>query len=456
KCEFHRQEVCFLGYVISAQGIQMDEGKVKAVRYWPVPGTIKELQRFLGFANFYRRFIQGYSGRSTARSAGPPYEKPPPDALKSLKHNLVNAPVMSYFHPDRETNVIVDASPVGLGGILAQRDKTTDHTYVVAYASRALTPVEQRYLQTEREALAIVWNCEDFHLYLYGAEFNMITDHKPLELIFNNPKSKPPARIERWALRLQPYKYKVIYKAGKTNPADYMSHHPQKLHKSTITDDVDTEIHIRLIADNAVPKAMTLEEAKAKTANDNVLQYRIVMPKTLQQRALELAHEGHQGLVKTKQLLREKVWFPRINKQAEHLLLDCIPCQASSTQIKHSPLQMSELPEGPWQNVSVDFCGPFPSGDYLLVILDEYSRFPFVEITPSTSANKVFPFLDKVFIAGIPKIMKSDNGPPFFSQEMANFTTHLGIHHRKITPYWPQANGEVERFMRTIKKATST
>ncbi|GAA6090012.1 uncharacterized protein K02A2.6-like, partial [Tachysurus ichikawai] len=100
----------------------------------------------------------------------------------------------------------------------------------------------------------------------------MITDHKALELIFNNPKSKPPARIERWALRLQPYKYKVVNKAGKTNPADYMSRHPQKLHKSTITDDVDTEIHIKFIADNAVPKAMTLEEVKAETAKDNLLQ----------------------------------------------------------------------------------------------------------------------------------------------------------------------------------------
>lgn len=154
---------------------------------------------------------------------------------------------MSYFYPERETNVIVDASPVSLGAILAQRDKTTNHTNIVTYASRALTPVEQRYSQMEREALAIVWSCEYFHLYLYGAEFNMITDHKPLELIFNNPKSKPTGRIERWALRLQPYKYKVIYKAGKTNSADYMSRHPQQLHKTSITHEVDTEMHVNFI-----------------------------------------------------------------------------------------------------------------------------------------------------------------------------------------------------------------
>ncbi len=207
-----------------------------------------------------------------------------------------------------------------------------------------------------------------------------------------------------------------------------MSRHPQQLHKTSITHDVDTEMHVNFIATNAVPKAMTLEEVKTAAEKDCLFQHainiahtgqwhrlydhfttecdrsdlksfynvreeltvlddrsvflrghRIVMPRALQHKALDL---GHQGLVKTKQLLREKVWFPGIDKQAEQLISACIPCQASTTYNKHQPLQMSELPEGPWQNVSVDFCGPFPSGDYLLDVLDEYSRFPFVEITP--------------------------------------------------------------------------
>ena len=89
--------------------------------------------------------------------------------------------VLSYFDNKAETELIVDASPVGLGAILVQKDKP------VAYASRALTDVESRYPQTEREALAKVWGVKYFHLYLYGSEFTRVTDNKPLELILNNP-----------------------------------------------------------------------------------------------------------------------------------------------------------------------------------------------------------------------------------------------------------------------------
>jgi hypothetical protein len=88
--------------------------------------------------------------------------------------------------------MIVDASPVGLGALLVQEGK------VISYGSRALNDVETRYSQTEREALAVVWGCEHYHLYLFGQDFKVISDHKPLEAIFNNPHSKPPARIERW------------------------------------------------------------------------------------------------------------------------------------------------------------------------------------------------------------------------------------------------------------------
>ncbi|XP_033127671.1 uncharacterized protein K02A2.6-like [Anneissia japonica] len=112
---------------------------------------------------------------------------------------------------------------------------------------------------------------------------------------------------------------------------------------------------------------------------------------------------------------------------------------------------MSPLPDYPWQKVSIDFCGPFLSGDHLLVIVDDYSRFPVVEILKSISARATIPILDKVFaIYGIPEV-KNDNGSPFNSDDFL-----LGFRHRRIKPYCPEANGEAERFMRTIKKAVRT
>lgn len=137
----------------------------------------------------------------------------------------------------------------------------------------------------------------------------------------------------------------------------------------------------------------------------------------------------------------------------EKMIKHCIPCQAATSQNHMEPLNMSELPKGPWQNVSIDFTGPFPSGDYLLVVIDEYSRFPEVEILKSTAATTVIPKLDRIFsYYGIPHVVKTDNGPPFNGQPFKDFSHYLGFKHRKITPYWPRANAEAERFMKTLKK----
>ena len=133
---------------------------------------------------------------------------------------------MAYFDKQKETLVTVDASPVGVSAILSQTTKGMNDEKIVAYASRALTDVEKRYSQTEKEALAIIYGVEDFHLYLYGQESVLVTDHRPLEIIYGSRRSKPSARIERWVLRLQPYSFQVVYKPGVDNPADYLSRHP--------------------------------------------------------------------------------------------------------------------------------------------------------------------------------------------------------------------------------------
>lgn len=136
---------------------------------------------------------------------------------------------MAYFSKEKETLVIVDANPVGISAILSQQERGTNDPKIVAYASRSFTDTEQRYSQTVKEALAIVWSVEHFHLFLYGREFTLITDNKHLEVIYGNRKAKASARIERWILRLQPYTFRIVYKSGANNPADYLSRHPINL-----------------------------------------------------------------------------------------------------------------------------------------------------------------------------------------------------------------------------------
>lgn len=121
--------------------------------------------------------------------------------------------------------------------------------------------------------------------------------------------------------------------------------------------------------------------------------------------------------------------------------------------IQREPLKMSPLPNGPWERLSADFCGPLSSGDYLFVIIDEYSRYPVVEILRSVSANATIPVLDNVTsMFGIPKVVKTDNGSPFNSKQFAQYAEYIGFEHRKITPHWPRANAQAEAFNKPLMK----
>lgn len=180
---------------------------------------------------------------------------------------------------------------------------------------------------------------------------------------------------------------------------------------------------------------------------------RIVIPKTLIKRALRLSHEGHQGIVKTKQFLRSLAWFLGMSSIIEKYIGKCRPCQASVNTPVQEPVKSTDLPDHPWQYVDVDFLGPLPSGDYVMVVIDEYTRFPEVFITKSTSLKPTISNLDKLFSSyGIPERVKSDNGPPFKSRGFKQFARRLGFKHRRITPRHPRANGLVENFNRMIIK----
>ena len=151
-----------------------------------------------------------------------------------------------------------------------------------------------------------------------------------------------------------------------------------------------------------------------------------------------LAHSGHKGIVKAKHFLRDSVWFPGIDRMVEEAVKGCLPCQAANHDPKPvcEPLHMSPLPLGPWHELSVDFCGPFPSGDYLLVVTEDFSRYPEVEILRSTSAKAVIPHLDSIFARqGIPEVVRTDNGPPFNSENFKMFASQLGFTHHTTNLY---------------------
>ena len=185
----------FFGFKISANGLAPDVKKVEAVQNARPPRTAAEVRSFLGLVNYCARFIPNFATlaeplRKLTRSDTEwVWGELQQGAFDRLRDALTSDCVVAHYDQTAATELKVDASPVGLGAILLQRSKGTVRP--VAYASRTLTDVERRYSQTEKEALAVVWACERFHIYLHGTPFTLYTDHKPLEIIYS-PKSKPP------------------------------------------------------------------------------------------------------------------------------------------------------------------------------------------------------------------------------------------------------------------------
>ena len=237
--------------------MSVDPKKVEAICSITPPQNSSELTSLMGLLNYCSKMIPDVATITEPlreltwkwkwKSAKLQWTDRQQSAFDVIKGILASNPVLAFFDRNKSSELIVDASPYGLSGILIQRDENLDPK-VISYAGRLLSNVEHRYSQTEREALAIVWGCERFHLYLCGAPFVIHSDHKPLQYLFNNPLSKPPARTERWQLRLTPYDFTVRHRPGKDNPADYMSRHP--LDNQSVRSSNAAEEYVNFIAEH--------------------------------------------------------------------------------------------------------------------------------------------------------------------------------------------------------------
>jgi len=442
KWEFRMTELMFMGHLLSARGIGPNNEKVRAVIEARQPNSPGEVRSFLGLVNYIGRFIPDLSTvvepLSHLTKKGEPFiwEEAQESAFRELKGRLANTETLGYFDRNAKTIVITDASPVGLGAVLVQ-EINGEHR-VICYISKSLTGTERRYSQTERETLGIVWACERLHMYLYGTEFELHTDHKPLECIYSTTSTgKSSARIHRWVLRLQPYRFTVKYTPGPQNIADSLSRIIDDKGKggnsSGLTDfnfTAGDDEYVRFVARNATPRALTtreIEEASAvdeemidlrkcihnkqwyKLENKHYLPIKdelcvigqlilrdtiILIPESLCNRVLEIAHEGHPGIVCMKRRLRTKVWWVGMDRDVEQFCKTCHACQLVSLPQAPEPMKTTELPTGPWQHVSADLMS-LPSGDYLFVVVDYYSRYYEVDTMRTTTTDRIIKSLRK-------------------------------------------------------------
>ena len=463
KCLWAVTEVIWFGYKFSKEGMSADPAKVKAVTSLPPPMNSSEVKSFLQMCQYNALFMFNNEDNETYSDITAPlrallrkgvkfhWSEACQTSFQKLKDGLASENVISHSEQNRKTELVVDRGPKGIAATLYQQEPDTGYWKTINYKSRSLSPTEQRYVPIEGESLAIMYGVTENRMYLYGQHFDVITDHEPLVSLYNNPKKKGPARVNNHRLNLQGYTFKVSFRRGESNSTDYNSRHPSE--PSTPSTSEDDVIFINAIIDADLPDAVTEEMIQKETNNDHTLAQlkyclltkgyipkdhqklqpfqrvfeelsvahqlvlrgtRIVIPESLQPDVIALAHEGHQAVSKMKSYLRSRVWFPDMDRLIENYVNSCLTCQASTPQQKFEPLRPTPTPQGPWRKLSTDFKGPIAKDFYFLLVMDDYSRFPELEIVSSTSAEEVIPKFDRILAThGIPEEVRSDNGPPF-------------------------------------------
>lgn len=498
KCLFMVEEVKYLGFVISKDGIKVDPDKVEAITKISRPKDVSELRSFLGLVNFYAKFV-----RNLSSILAPLYDllkkditwrwnKDCENSFMRIKSILSSAEVLTHYDPEQPLFLTCDASARGVGGVLTQRGEGGAERPVI-YVSRALSDAERNYSQIDREALAIVFCLEKLHQYVYGRRFTLRTDHKPLVSLFGPRNGIPQmaaSRLQRWAIKISAYTYDIEYVRSKDNGADGLSRLPvpSKTLKATDCLELPEQTYLHFAQNEML---LDFSELKKQTQRDPILGrvlsyirdgwpneleiralqpyynrrkelyeelgcvmwgHRIVIPENCRNKVLLELHESHMGIVKTKAIARSYVWWPGVDEALEALCRACAACAAEAdAPPRHSPSPWP-WPATPWARLHIDFLGPIFNRIYL-VIIDAKTKWLEVFQVPSTSATSTILKLSEVFARwGLPKQIVSDNGPPFTSKEFADFLNSCGIAHLFTAPYHPASNGAAENAVRTVKK----
>ncbi|KAL0155123.1 hypothetical protein M9458_049386, partial [Cirrhinus mrigala] len=468
KCEFHKSSVQFLGYNINSEGVLMDQGKVDAIQNWPQPDSIKALQRFLGFANFYRRFIKDYSSiiaPLTSLLRGKlkrlTWDPAAHEAFQHIKKLFSTAPLLHHPKPNLPFTVEADASTTGVGAVLSQAVSESSVLHPCAAFSRKLSLAEQNYDVGNRELLAIKLALEEWRHWLKGAvhPFTIITDHKNLQYLCDAKRLNP--RQARWALFFTRFRFTITYRPGSKNiPADALSCQtsadlhtesepiiPPHLIVSPIIWSLDQDIHQATLQEPAPPEC---PEGK------------IYVPRSLRHNLLGTAHgspgSGHPGSKRTLSLLQNRYWWPSMRHDTIRYVQSCSVCAMSNSprMLPTGKLVPLPIPEGPWSHLGVDFLSDLPSSEgntCILVIVDRFFKTcKFVPLkglpTAMETAEHLFNQVFRHF--GIPEEIVSDRGPQFTSHVWKAFFKLLGVTVNLSSGYHPQTNGQTERKIQEL------
>ncbi|KAL1204567.1 RNA-directed DNA polymerase-like protein [Cardamine amara subsp. amara] len=466
KCTFCADQVVFLGFVISSQGLKVDEEKIKAIQDWPTPTTIGHVRSFHGLASFYRRFVRNFSTlaapltsvikKDVAFKWGSAQE----EAFNKLKDSLTHAPVLVLPNFDKTFEIECDASGTGIGAVLTQGGKP------VAYFSEKLNGASLNYPVYDRELYALVRSLETWQHYLLSKEFVIHTDHETLKHLRGQTTLK--RRHAKWLEFVETFPYIIKYKKGKENiVADALSRRYALI--TTMEAKVMGFEHIKGLYETD-PDFQEVYKETNKAAVGTFYQQdgflfrdkRLCIPQgSMRELLIREAHGGglmgHFGRDKTLSVLMEHFFWPHLRRDVERFCVKCITClKAKSRSHPHGLYMPLPIPNLPWVDISMDFVLGLPQvnhKDSIFVVVDRFSKMahfiPCNKTNDATQTAELF-FKEVVRLHGVPRTIVSDRDTKFLSHFWKTLWRKLGTKLLFSTTCHPQTDGQTEVVNRTL------
>ena len=498
KCEFWKEEVAFLGHIVTKNGVAVDPVKIEAVRDWPRPKNATDVRSFLGLAGYYRRFVEGFSKLAmpltnlTRKQQKFLWTDKCEQSFQDLKERLITAPVLCVPKSDEKFVVYCDASKMGLGCVLMQAGK------VVAYASRQLKDYEQRYPTHDLELAVVVFALKIWRHYLYGDKCEIYTDHKSLKYFFTQKELN--MRQRRWLELVKDYDCEILYHPGKANVvADALSRRSHgtvaslkmieaplqkeivkagieivvgKLANLTVQSDLLEEIKRKQILDeNLVKQEALLQEEKNGNftmSEGQILRYkgRVCVPNDLEikDRILKEAHTTpyslHPGTTKMYQDLKSMYWWSGMKRDIAEYVAKCLVCQQVKAEHQRPGglLQPLPIPVWKWEEITMDFVVGLPvtteRHDAVWVIVDRLTKSAhFIPVRMTYTMDQFARLYMKEIIRlhGVPISIISDRDPRFTSGFWESLQEAMGTKLKLSTAFHPQTDGQSERTIQILE-----
>ena len=470
KCQLLQTRVEFLGHIVEDEAIWASSDKTAAISNYIEPRTEKQLQRFLGLASYFRKFIRGYAKIAKLLSDLLKQERrftfgeKQQAAFHELRCALTKPPGLQLYRQTRETEQHTDASKDGYGAILLQWDEKRENLHPIYYMSRKTTSAEEKYRSYELEFSAVIKAIEKFRKYLLGISFTVVTDCAAFEATMQKKELTP--RIGRWITSLSEYTFKTVHSAGTS--MRHVDAFSRVTSINLVYDGLNSRLSRAQARDDKLKALKALLEKEA--FKDHKIKYglvfkgsegneMLVVPRRLQHELIRRAHEvGHFGTKKTVELLSREYFIEKLDKRINEFIQNCLACILGSRKAGKQEGILRPIPKGetPLHTLHLNYVGPLNETkkkyNHILVIIDGFTKYVWLFPTKSTGTKET-PKKIRVLLQhfGNPDRVVTDRGPCFIAGAFDKFCQKENVHHLKITAGIPRGNEQLERVNSTVK-----